>query len=634
MTLADFPNISPLTNYNRSQADKAFADADETLLGHLILEQGYSLQAAIEDLRPCVKQARAVTEISQSWNRNLGFGAIGVAVLLATSIPTAGLALAIGPFLAGSLSLKFWNDSRSEKPKRDAEYKLLRDVVPQLPEFLWSIHLKGCSVIEIVGAYDGLVSAIEGAMESGKPITEGDVSAYLWARVDESRKMNATLKRDIEGEALPTWIDSGNNKSAQDDKPQTIDTQAFQNPDKQIAPRTEAAIVAPTALQPPLPIPQDIRSMLIAKLKEDCPLLLRLVKSHPIRAVGVQRSGKTTLVKRLCLLRMVLLPGHQTIAATPHYEPKNPYPSAFKVAGIDSKGKRDYKAIEEQWDSMADRVERCETSNLSYVWDEFGLFDKVMPPPSSKSEPDKIKSVLTSCLRETKKFGILPIFIVHGETAAFLPGSTGLVTIFLNSTVRVEAIGEMIEGDDGLEEIRPTGKFTVTWLDGTKEEGQLPSWLTEDYLLGLIGNRSIAVEAVKPSSQSVPSPSPSDITGTWREDFAKNLPPGLTESEFKARYDLEQNLRETWETKQPIAVPEVAPVTTAKVHPLSDKFDRLASLLEGKDSLPIREIQRALSCKSEEAQQIAQMFCVKSKSYKFVQTTKPNGTVSKSIDRV
>jgi hypothetical protein len=586
------------------------------------------LQSAIENLRPHVKQARAVTEISESWNSKLGFGAIGAAVLLATSIPTAGLALAIGPFLAGCLSLKFWNDSRSEKPRRDAEYKLLRDVVPQLPEFLWSLNLKGCSVIEIVGAYDGLVSAIEGAMESGKPITENDVSAYLWARVDESRKMNATLKRDIEGQALPTWIDSGNNQPTQ---PQTLLQQAVQNPDDHST-TPESAIVAPTALQPPLPIPQDIRSMLIAKLKEDCPLLLRLVKSHPIRAVGVQRSGKTTLVKRLCLLRMVLLPGHQTIAATPHYELRNPYPSAFKVAGIDSKGKRDYRAIEEQWDGMADRVERCEMSNLSYVWDEFGLMDKVIPPPSSKGEPDKIKSVMTSCLRETKKFGILPIFIVHGETAAFLPGSTGLVNIFLNSTVRVEAIGEMVEGDDLLEEIRPTGKFTVTWLDNTKEEGQLPSWLTEDYLLGLIGNRSPVVEVVKPSSQSVPQPKVDGaIAGTWREDFAKNLPPGLSESDFKTRYDLEKSLREPWQAVEPI---EVVPVETIESHPLKEKFDRLESLLEGDGTITVKEIQKRLKIDtSADAQQLAQLFCFSQKSrYKFGQKINPNGTVSYLIE--
>jgi len=64
-----------------------------------------------------------------------------------------------------------------------------------------------------------------------------------------------------------------------------------------------------------------------------------------------------------------------------------------------------------------------------------------------------------------------------------------LVTVFLSSTVRVETIGEPVEDDMGLETLRPTGRFNVTWLDGTREDGKLPDWLTEQYLLRLIGNR-------------------------------------------------------------------------------------------------------------------------------------------------
>jgi len=78
------------------------------------------------------------------------------------------------------------------------------------------------------------------------------------------------------------------------------------------------------------------------------------------------------------------------------------------------------------------------------------------------------------------------VFIVHGETQAFLPGSRGLVTVFLSSTVRVETIGELVTGADGLDEMRPTGKFRVTWLDGTKEEGQIPAWLSEEFLISLL----------------------------------------------------------------------------------------------------------------------------------------------------
>lgn len=219
---------------------------------------------------------------------------------------------------------------------------------------------------------------------------------------------------------------------------------------------------------------------LIRRLKQECPGILRLVKSHPIRMVGKQRTGKSTMAKLICLLRMVLLEGHNVIASTPHYEPANPYPSVFNVVGITPDGRRDYPAIEKEWQGLADRVYACRINSITTVWDEFGLFDRVM-------DEEQITSVLKSCLRETKKFGEYPIFIVHGETAAFLPGSKGLVTVFLGGTVRVETLGELTEDEDGLEEVCPTGKFTITWLDNSSENGQIPSWLTEKYLLELLG---------------------------------------------------------------------------------------------------------------------------------------------------
>lgn len=175
---------------------------------------------------------------------------------------------------------------------------------------------------------------------------------------------------------------------------------------------------------------------------------------------------------------MVLLPKHQIVASTPHYEPTNSYPEVFKVVGI-SDGKRDYPAIKREWSGLAQRVKEGRVSSITTIWDEFGLMDDVL-------DADELTSVVGSTLRETMKFGEYLIFIVHGETKYFLPGTDGMVKPFLSSTVRVETIGEPITGDDGLETIKPTGKFTVQWLNGTSESGKIPDWLTEEFLLEML----------------------------------------------------------------------------------------------------------------------------------------------------
>ncbi len=244
-----------------------------------------------------------------------------------------------------------------------------------------------------------------------------------------------------------------------------------------IGSNTRLRAITVTASKIPDSLPTN-KVELLASLKAECPELLKLLKSQPIRVVGTQRTGKTTIVKKLALLRLLLLPNHKVIASTPHYEPENFYPSVFEVVGVQA-GKRDYAAIEKQWDAMAIRIESCERNSITTVWDEFGLFNQVI-------EEEKLTSVLTSSLREATKHGEYPVFIVPGETQAFLPGIQERVTVFLNSTVRVETIGEFVTGAEGLDEMRPTGKFRVTGLDGSREEGQIPQWLTEELLISLI----------------------------------------------------------------------------------------------------------------------------------------------------
>ena len=213
--------------------------------------------------------------------------------------------------------------------------------------------------------------------------------------------------------------------------------------------------------------------------------MLNLIKSHPIRAVGVQRSGKTTLVKLVALLRILLMENHEVVASTPHYEVANPYPDVFRLVGYDFKAqRRDHNGIKKAWQAMQDDVAKSKFANITYIWDEFGAQDEAIPVTEKE---DPIKDALKSCLRETMKFGIYPIFVVHGETAEWLPGSKGLVTTFLKSTARLEAIGEPItDPTDGLPTIKPTGRFKFTSLDGLETAGEIPAWLNEKYLLEMI----------------------------------------------------------------------------------------------------------------------------------------------------
>ena len=225
---------------------------------------------------------------------------------------------------------------------------------------------------------------------------------------------------------------------------------------------------------------------------------------------------------------------HEVVASTPHYEPANPYPDVFRLVGWNKTTQtRDYVGICKAWQSMKGDVAKGGDRNITYIWDEFGLQDQAI---AITAESDPIKDVVKSCLRETMKFGIYPIFVVHGETAEFLPGSKGLVTVFRSSTARLEAIGEAITGADGLPTIKPTGRFKFTGLDGLETMGEVPPWLNEKSLLEMIASKGGGaklppeMEAIARMTvaQTIPQSTPQTI-----DIPAQVIPPEPTEQEIK-----------------------------------------------------------------------------------------------------
>jgi hypothetical protein len=218
------------------------------------------------------------------------------------------------------------------------------------------------------------------------------------------------------------------------------------------------------------------REELIARLKAEAPELLRLVKAPPIRLVGLQRTGKSTFAQRLTLLRMTLLPGHSAAWATPHREQDNPVPAILNPVGYTSTGAKDYPSIEALWVNTQARIDQGETVNMTAVWDEFGGYDQFQ-------DQELLKGSLRSLLREATKHGYHPILIAHGDQASFYPGVTNILSTIKLSTVKVETIGAVA---DDFGTMGPTGKATITWLDGSISEVTWPAWLTQDYLLGIL----------------------------------------------------------------------------------------------------------------------------------------------------
>lgn len=212
---------------------------------------------------------------------------------------------------------------------------------------------------------------------------------------------------------------------------------------------------------------------LMNRLASECPELLKLIRRPPIRLVGKQRTGKTTLAKIIVMLR-VICDGHKLAWATPHREADNPIPAQFNPIGTTEDGGKNFPQIESLWKTIQVEIDRGKQLDLSVVWDEFGSYNFTDEQLLGKS--------LRSMLREASKHRYFPILIAHGDQASFYPGVTGILGTLKDSTIKVETIGEVA---NAFGEMKPTGAAVVTDLDGSETRFTIPKWLTEKYLTTL-----------------------------------------------------------------------------------------------------------------------------------------------------
>lgn len=262
------------------------------------------------------------------------------------------------------------------------------------------------------------------------------------------------------------------------------------------------------------------RETLINRLKTECPDLLKLIKSPPIRVVGLQRTGKSTFARKLALLRVVLLEGHTTSWSTPHREADNLVPDLLNPIGTTPTGAKDFSAIESHWVAIQQAIDKGQQLNLTAVWDEFGSYDAF-------EDENLLGKSLRSLLRESTKHGYFPILIAHGDQASFYPGVKNILGTLQQSTVKVETIGEQA---DDFGTMQPTGEVEITRLDGSVSRFKTPEWLTIDYLISMVRTNTKPSFIEPPAIADQVVKSPFDYRGKLEELFAASPNQNIEES--------------------------------------------------------------------------------------------------------
>ena len=460
------------SRYLNGLGDRLDAGKEESILGHYIEEKGWAMKRALEHLKPLAREAHEQASKSERYSKWFAVGCGLAGLLGGSSIGVMGML----PLGTAAIAIVLWNQARTCLPRRAAELKALK-TLPELPNIAYFAYQGGATEQQIISAWDLFLDGYQKQKPSG--VTgqqiESEFKRLLVAVCSESKP--------------PSFDEYDDDETEGNDAAVGATTQLGAIPVPAIAVSNESATPTtyPMAAKE---VSKEDRAALVARLKSDCPALLPLIKAQPIRLVGMQRTGKSTIAKIVCLLRMILLPGHTVSYATPHGKiVKERPPKVFRIMGYrQSDGAPEYEPVAREWDRVTAIARANEPANFTAVWDEFGGYNQIVT--DREGEKDRLKDSLASMLRESAKIGLRPIYIVHGETLAQIPGIKGFVEQFLAATVRVEAIGEMVEDDIGLGELAPTGRFHVTTLDGVKSEGKIPEWLTESYLLGLIGDQS------------------------------------------------------------------------------------------------------------------------------------------------
>ncbi|MBD1843997.1 hypothetical protein H6F89_11415 [Cyanobacteria bacterium FACHB-63] len=141
--------MSNLTRYNQSTTDRNTAAHDESLLGHLIAEQGWSVKEALENLAPIAKQTYSQTVGVASSSKWLAVAGGVIGLIGGGTIGILG-ALPIG---AAALAFFAYREANQCIPRREVELRALKQC-PTMLDLMFGCHLKGIEAKNLIAAWD------------------------------------------------------------------------------------------------------------------------------------------------------------------------------------------------------------------------------------------------------------------------------------------------------------------------------------------------------------------------------------------------------------------------------------------------------------------------------------------------
>lgn len=155
--------MSSLARYGKSAADRTYPDADESVLGHMVLELGMSPEEAVQSLRPWVRDL----DRSATTSKTVCYGtsAIGAGVgLLVGATMGVGLVAAL-PIIAAGYGFLLAQQSTREQATREAEYLLLKSC-PELVKLIYALTKRGLPKEALVECYDELLGSFTAQYQS------------------------------------------------------------------------------------------------------------------------------------------------------------------------------------------------------------------------------------------------------------------------------------------------------------------------------------------------------------------------------------------------------------------------------------------------------------------------------------